>query len=153
MESTGFRWIPPESGYSVGFCWSPVIPLDSARVQWTSSAEKVRMDSVDSTGICWFPVDSTGLLPEYICQFGPCHTKTFRDLTPADSSGIRWNPGVSGGEGGGVYSPRIHNKIHPILLIKDNKSDSNACTYDSIRLQRCHRTGAAFFSKGMSALY
>ena len=64
MESTGFRWIPPESGYSVGFRWSPVIPLDSGGIQWTSSAEKVRTDSADSTGICWFPVDSAGLLPE-----------------------------------------------------------------------------------------
>ena len=30
-------------------------------------------------------------------------------MSPADSSGIRRIPGVSGGEGGGVYSPRMHD--------------------------------------------
>ena len=74
MESTGFHWIPPESGYPVGFCWSPVILLDSAGVRlfhWIPpessgllSAEKVWTDSVDSARICWFPVDSAGLLLE-----------------------------------------------------------------------------------------
>ena len=49
---------------STGFRRSQVIPLDFARVQWTSSAEKVQTDSADSAGICWFPVDSAGLLPE-----------------------------------------------------------------------------------------
>ena len=64
LDSAGFHWIPPESGYSVGFRRSLVIPVDSAGVQWTCSAEKVRTDSTDSAGICWFPVDSAGLLPE-----------------------------------------------------------------------------------------
>ena len=67
MDSGGFHWtpdIPLESRYATGFRQSLVIPLDSTGVRWICSAEKVRMDSTDSAGICWFPVDSAGLLPE-----------------------------------------------------------------------------------------
>ena len=98
MESTGFRWIPPESGYSVGFCWSPVIPLDSTRVQWTSSVEKVRTDSADSARICWFPVDSAGLLqtpPRINMLIWPL---SHQDIPGFDSNGFQEFLG-------GVYSP------------------------------------------------
>ena len=77
MDSGGFHWTPDIPLESTRFCWSPdmplvstgfrqslVIPLDSTGVRWICSAEKVRMDSTDSAGICWFPVDSAGLLPE-----------------------------------------------------------------------------------------
>ena len=56
-------------------------------------------------GLHWNMLVSSGLrrTPPRINM--PIWPLSHQDIPGFDSGGFRWNPGVSGGEGGGVYSP------------------------------------------------
>ena len=82
-DSSGLQWTPPDSAR---LRWTPV---DSSGLQYVSPPESTGQSPL---GVRQTPADSTGLRripPDYNFKFGPCHTKIFRNLSPADSGGFR----------------------------------------------------------------
>src|ERR1700678_3118454 len=68
--------------------------MESAGVRWCLLSPLDLLCGKSLVGIRrlhWNMLNSGGLPPYKTCKFGPCHTNTIRELSPAESAGIRQN--------------------------------------------------------------